>query len=122
MDVRLGAAVERRTTQLLEEAKRSYELAWHEFERSYEGAITRLEELFAAYEEFLVLHRRPRVPEVQGRDEADDRDLVFVFEAGSGGTRELVFRVGPLPPRAVVEFFESTGRDGLTASWGDPFG
>lgn len=118
MDARLGA-VERRTTQLLEESRRSYELAWREFERSYERAITRLEELFAAYEEFLGLLRRNRLPELGGSDLMDERELVFTVAGTGTGSRELAFRVGPLPPQEVVEFFESTG--GLTDRWGDPF-
>ena len=111
MDLGVGATVERRTAQLLEDAKRSYERAWREFEASYEQAMSRFEELFAAYEEFLRLARNPRVVTPQ-----DDRDLVFVI--GEAGPRELAFDVRPFPPREVVEFFES---ESLTASWGEPF-
>ncbi len=112
MDVGVGATVERRTTQLLEDAKRSYERAWREFELSYEQAMGRLEELFGAYEEFLRLLSRPDRPQLGA-----DRDLVFVFEEGGDdrGAEELVFAVRPLPPTDVVGFFGSAGR------WGDPF-
>ena len=59
MDLGVGATVERRTAQLLEDAKRSYERAWREFEASYEQAMSRFEELFAAYED---MGQRLRVP------------------------------------------------------------
>jgi hypothetical protein len=108
----VGATVERRTTQLLEDAKRSYERAWREFEASYEQAMSRFEELFAAYEEFLRMARHPRLAAP-----GEEQDLVFVL--GEAGPRELAFDVRPLPPREVVEFFESG--EGLAASWGEPF-
>lgn len=81
--------MERRTTLLRDEAKHSYELVRVEFERSFDRAASRLEELFEAYDEYVRL--------VLGRPATGDRstenDLVFTIAHRPDEPTELVFRV-----------------------------
>lgn len=93
MDPGPAAAVERRTTVLRDEAKHAYELVRVEFERSFDRATLRLEELFAAYDEYVrLILGRPAIL-VGDRHRDAGRDLVFTIEDRSGEPIELAFRV-----------------------------
>lgn len=89
MDPWLSAAVERRTTLLRDEVKHSYELVSVEFERSFDRAASRLEELFDAYDEYVrLVLGRPGI-----RDRSTGHDLVFTIAHRPDEPTELAFRV-----------------------------
>jgi hypothetical protein len=118
MDDRLAATVEQRTSLLLQETRHSYELAWSEFERSYEGAASRIEELFAAYHEFVrLVLTRPVESDVPG---GPGWETVLRIDDDHDGTLELVFNLKPISPRAAAEP-PAARRDVQTADWGNPF-
>lgn len=118
MNDRLAATIEQRTNLLLRETRRSYQLAWSEFEHSYAGAASRIEELFAAYHEFIRLVLTRPVESDVGGDPG--WDTVLRIDDEHDATVELVFNVEPISPRAATEPPDAKRRV-QTADWGNPF-
>ena len=92
MDDELTAAIEQRTELLLQDALRSFEIARHQFDRSQKDARARVEELFAAYDEFLRLVFSKAA--VSAAVSPPPAEVVVTIERHDVGP-ELVFAVQP---------------------------
>lgn len=118
MDDRLAATVEQRANLLLRETRLSYQRAWSEFEHSYQGAASRIEELFAAYHEFIrLVLTRPAESDVGGDP---GWETVLRVDDEHDATVELIFNLEPISPGAAAESPDATRRV-QTADWGNPF-